>query len=264
MESTESLNLELVLITGTAGMLLLTTAIAVFIFLFQRKLIKRKLAYQQVEDLLHKQELKSAYALMEGQDQERQRIAEEMHDNLGSSLVTLTMYADTFLKSVKDAEQQALAQKVHEIAQKAHEEARRLSHRLDSSVLKYFGLEASLRDLANTVNKSERINVQLNLDLPELLENEISLNLYRITQELVNNTLKHADARNISIAITHVSGEYISYIYEDDGKGILENANTKGMGMRNISSRVEKLNGQLSLDKKGQKGFTAIIEIPIK
>ncbi|HMQ00566.1 MAG TPA: histidine kinase [Cyclobacteriaceae bacterium] len=264
MEGQENINLELILITGTAGMFLLAGAVVTFIYLYQRKLIKKKIAFQQIEQMLHKQELKSAYALLEGQDMERQRIAEEMHDSLGGSLVTLTMYADTFLKSTADSEQNALAEKVRIMAQKAYEEARKLSHRLDTGMLKHFGLKAAINDLVKTVAESGHVKINLALDLSQPLSSEVSLNIYRVIQELINNTLKHAQASEINLNLSQVNDEYISLIYEDDGKGIpLQLIESKGMGIRNIRSRIEKLNGNCSFDRTEKRGFTMIAEIPV-
>jgi len=81
---------EIVLLTlavGASGMLTLAVGIILFVFFYQRKLLKRKVAYQEIEDLLNQQELKNAYALLEGQEQERKRVSKELHDNLGSLLV---------------------------------------------------------------------------------------------------------------------------------------------------------------------------------
>ncbi len=264
MEGQENLNLELILIAGTAGMLLLAGAVVTFIYLYQRKLIKKKIDFQQIEQMLQKQELKSAYAMLEGQDIERQRIAVEMHDALGSRLVTLTMYAESFLKGNLSGEQRLIAEKMLDMAQNAHAEARSISHKLDTGVVKHFGLEATLKDLADVINQSNSVKVQLHSDIKADMSNEISHNLYRITQELLNNTLKHARASEITINVTQVNNEYISFIYEDNGQGLPSTyIESKGIGMRNVFSRIEKLNGEYTLGKKGLSGFTMIIEIPL-
>lgn len=258
------MNNETVLIIGSLGMLLLSTAIIGFIYLYQRKLIKRKLAYQKIEDLLKHQELKSAYALLEGQDLERQRIAEEIHDNLGSAFVTLSMYADALGKSLASGERQRIEEKIGDIARQAIQEVRKISHRLDSGALHHFGLKAAVMDLVSAINESGTIAIELNLNLSGKLTNEISINLYRILQEFLNNTLKHAEASKIAIEISQITDKYISFVYEDDGIGFsMESIHGKGMGLRNIRARVEKLNGQISFEKKPTNGFSAVIEIPL-
>lgn len=258
------LNTELVLVLGTSGMLLLTAAIAIFIYLYQRKLIKRKLEYQKIEDLLKKQELKSAYAMLAGQEKAHKRIAEELHDNLGSILVTLNMFADTLQKKTDPESQRHLAKKISEVAAIANEATRKISHSLDSGVLKHFGLATAVQELSDAVNESQAVSVTSHIQIEDQLDSEVSLNVYRIIQELINNTLKHAGATRINIDLNQIKDQ-LTLIFEDDGIGFTheEIMEKKGMGLRNLESRVERMDGQLILDSKKYKGTTTIIEIPL-
>ena len=258
-----SLNIDLVLILGTSGMLLLATAIILFIYLYQRKLIKRKLAYQKIEDLLKKQELKSTYALIEGQEAERKRIAQDLHDSLGSMLVTLNMYADTLIGKAAKKEVKQLAEKISDITQQATEETRRISHNLDTSMLTHFGLEAAINDLLNAIRKAKSMAIVSHIHLPHRLHKEVSNNLYRIIQELINNTLKHAHATKIHLEVSQISTEYISLIYEDNGVGFDTSTKVNGMGLTNIASRIDTTGGTLQIDSKIKKGSSFIIEIPL-
>lgn len=244
-------------------MLFLTTVIVMFIYLFQRKLIKRKLAYQKIENLLNQQELKSAYSLLEGQDIERQRIAEEIHDNLGSILATLSMYAHAIQKQQSLEEKLKYEEKISEITQHAMQEVRKISHRLDAGALKHVGLKNAIQDLIGAVNKTSGIKAVASLELPGNLPAELSINLYRILQELLNNTLRHANATEISLEITTVN-KTLSFIYEDNGPGFsTDNLKQKGMGLRNMTARVEKLNGNISFERKPTNGFSTVLEIPL-
>lgn len=259
-----NLDTEMVLVLGTSGMLLLTAAIAIFIYLYQRKLIKRKLEYQKIEDLLHQQELKSAYAMLAGQERAHKRIAEELHDNLGSILVTLNMFADTLQKKTDPESQRKLARKISEVAQIANEATRKISHSLDSGVLKHFGLATAVQELVDAVNESQSIQVASHIQIEDQLDSEVSLNIYRILQELINNTLKHAHASGIRIDLSQVK-DTLTLIFEDNGVGIETEPGmpAKGMGLRNLESRVERLSGLLTIDSKKNKGTTTIIEIPL-
>jgi len=264
MESQEaSINTEMVLILGTSGMLLLTTAIVMFIYLYQRKLIKRKLEYQEIEDLLKKQELQSAYSLIEGQESERKRIAQDIHDSLGSVLVTLNMYADTLSSKLNSGQDKQLTKKISYFAKQATEETRRISHNLDSGMLVHFGLKAGVKDLVDAVMAAKSIIVSFHADLPEAVNQDISINLYRIIQELINNTLKHAHATKINIELIQVNVEYISLIYEDNGIGFDKITKVNGIGLTNIASRTEATGGVLTIDSKKDKGSSFIIEIPL-
>lgn len=264
MESAGQISSYLVLIVGSGGMLLLATTIITFVYLYQRKLIKRKIAYQEIENLLRRQELKSAYALLQGQDMERQRIAEDLHDNLGSILVTLSMYAHSFRRANTPEEQSDLLKKIIEISDKATDETRKISHQLDSGALRHFGLEAALKDLVQALNSSNAIAIEAHIDLQGEMSNETGMNLYRILQELINNTLRHARASKINIDLTQISKECISFIYEDNGIGFAStDKNRRGMGLRNIHARVEKLNGHVTFGEKSRTGFSAAFEIPL-
>lgn len=263
MENSPTLTNQTALVWGTAMMLFLTTVIVMFIYLFQRKLIKRKLAYQKIENLLNQQELKSAYSLLEGQDLERQRIAAEIHDNLGSTLATLLMYTHALQKQKTQEDKLKYEEKINEITQQAMQEVRKISHRLDASALKHVGLKTAIQDLIGAINETAGIRAEAIIELPADLPGELSINLYRILQELINNTLKHAQATIITLDVTTVN-EMLSFIYEDNGVGFsLSNLSQKGMGLRNITARVEKLNGQISFERKPTNGFSTVIEIPL-
>lgn len=259
----KGLNNELILILGTTGMLFLAASIVTFIYMFQRKLIKRKIAYQEIENLLRQEELKSAYARLQGQEAERQEIARHIHDSLASAFVTISMYADSIKRAQSEADRKDLAEKMGRAAREASEQARIISHRLDSPSLHHFGLGAAVSDLIATVQNSGAITIESNIETIRPLQTEASVNVYRIVQELINNTLKHARATRISIDLSQISNEYISLIYEDNGIGFaLNDGHKKGMGWRNVQARVEKLNAIMTLGDGSSSGFSVAFEIP--
>jgi two-component system NarL family sensor kinase len=261
MEGENTLNYRLLVYLGTFGMLLLACAVIVFIYLYQRKLLKKKIAFQEIEDLLKKQELRSAYALLEGQDIERKRIAQELHDNLGSLLVTLNMYTDTALAATDSKKKDVLISKINVLASQAGDETKKLSHRLDSVALKHFGLETALKDLKEAIEGTRSIVINTSVILESELDGELTHNLYRIIQELVNNTLKHAKAEKISIDLHEVDNQSINLVYKDDGIGFDHKDIQTGMGLNNIKSRVAKLSGELNIEASN-KGTNVNIEIP--
>ncbi|WP_462247597.1 sensor histidine kinase [Ekhidna sp.] len=246
-----------ILFIGTLGMIVLAFAIVLFIYLYQRKLIKKSLENQQIQDLLREQEMKATYALLEGQDKERKRIAAELHDSLGSILVTLNMYADT-LQS-KGTTENDLIRKISETAQLANEETRKISHSLDSGMLKHFGLEAAIKQLSEAVSDAKQIQFGLEIQIGKI-SSDIGLEIYRIIQELVNNSLKHSQCTTIRLELNSIE-DNLNLIYEDNGIGFLKSQITPGMGLRNIENRVSKLNGDLTIDSSPDRGSTFIIEI---
>jgi signal transduction histidine kinase len=263
MEGEQEITYRTFVYLGTLGMILLASAVILFVFLYQRKLLKKKIAYKEIEDLLKEQELKSTYALMHGQDIERKRISEELHDNLGSILVTLNMFTDTALATHSPEKKDQLIGRIRELAEHAGSETRKLSHRLDSVSLKHFGIKTALNDLTNAIRETRQINVISSILIEQTIDGETSLNIYRIAQELINNTLKHAKATEIRIELYEVAGDYLSFIYSDDGIGFNPNQTSVGIGLKNVRTRAHQIGGEISIDSNA-KGMNVVIEIPLK
>lgn len=249
--------------------LVVIIAISGYLFLDQRRkrlkldaLRKEELTKQKIQALLQQQEIKTAYALLEGQDKERKRIATELHDNLGNILVTLNLYADTLLHKSKSDEVKDLVNRISDTSKNANEEVRKISHRLDSGLLKHFGLKAALSQLMEAVEVSKNIIITLELHLEETFTNEIGLQVYRIVQELVTNSLKHSNCTAIRLEVNHVNHE-MNLIYEDNGKGFDTQQMRKGIGINNIQQRIEQLNGDFKIDSLIGRGSTFIMEIPV-
>lgn len=262
MEDQKELLIQSMLVLGTSGMILLTSAIIVFVYLYQRKLIKRKLAFQEIENMLKQQELKSTYAILEGQDIERNRIATELHDNMGSLLVTLNMFADSALRTDNNVKKNELLNKITDLSSKATIEVRNLSHRLDSTKLQHFGLKAALNDLTELINQSNKAKITGEINIDEEPGYDLSINIYRITQELFNNALKHSKATHINFELHKIKNDYLSLIYHDNGVGFNKERIKNGLGIENIKSRVDKMNGEISIES-GSSGVNIIIEIPL-
>lgn len=256
----ETLN-SYILIIGSLGMGVLTLGVILFIVLYQRKLIRKENAYRNIERLLQDQELKSAYYLIEGQEQERKRIASDIHDNVGNLLATLKIYSDLVLQKEQDAEQRRLNEKVNTITELVTKEIRKISHSLDSGIVQSFGLRAAIDHLAEAVQQSGTLEFKLHYAVSPVLSGDVSLHLYRIVQELVTNTLKHAHASRIRVELTE-GGDEVKMIYEDNGSGFDPALVSTGIGLQNIRNRVHQLQGELNIQSTPQ-GSTFIIELPL-
>lgn len=250
-------NRRQLLILYLFSFLLIIASLAIYLIFNQRRKRVKAASDKQIQDILQEQEMKATYALLDGQDKERKRIAAELHDNLGSILVTLNMYADTLQEKPKEVP--FLAEKISEVAQLANEETRKISHSLDSGMLKHFGLEAAIRQLTEAVSVARSIQFDLSLQV-EKISSEDGLEIYRIIQELVNNTLKHSQCTKVHLELSQV-GVSLSIIYEDNGVGFKKSEIVAGMGLKNIENRVNKLDGELTIDSSPGKGSTFIIEI---
>lgn len=223
--------------------------------------MRRKEEFRRIEDLLKKQELKAAYGIIEGQDQERKRVAEELHDSLGGMLATLRMYSDLMHEQPLSTELRELATRISALSTEAAAETRRIAHDLGAGVLKNFGLAASLRQLCDAI-ANHKLAVHAFINIPASPDYDLSLHVYRIVQELFTNTLKHARASTIQMEVNVVEEEYLSIIFEDNGVGFDTTKAAGGMGLGNLRSRVELFQGTITIDSAPQRGTTTIIEIP--
>ncbi len=218
------------------------------------RLKEQELHQQQVDQMVREQELKSINAMLEGEEKERKRIAEDLHDRVGSMLSAMKLQTDTS------------DEKMTGLLDETVEEVRRISHNLETKVLNRFGLVAALEDLAEKINTSEKIHFELqHLDLSERLDNKVEINSYRIVQELVSNALKHSKATEITTQVNRIDNQLIITV-EDNGVGFdsLEaREKATGMGLKNIMSRANELNGNFNIDSGKGNGTTITVDFPL-
>lgn len=252
-----------VLIVGTLTLLLVVLAVIFFAFLFQRKLIKKQRAFREIENLLQKQEVKAAYQVLEAQEQERKRIAEDLHDRLGSRLAAVKLHFHAFRNNTNNTE--SFFTTGSNLLDEAIDEVRDISHNMLSGVLSKFGLVGALNDLKNTLEASKQLVFQIHTShLEERLDLAVEVSLYRIVQELISNILKHAQATEIILQVNRFEGE-ILLIVEDNGVGfeMKSDFDFMGIGLKNIKTRAGKLNGKINVDSRKGQGTTVTIEIPL-
>lgn len=227
-----------------------------------------KLAKKRIDDLLVELELKSTYSKLEGQDQERNRIAKDLHDRLGSMLATIKLYfttIETKMASLQISDNKENYNKANTLLDEACEEVRKIAYNIQSSVLAKFGLLAELNKLAETISASKQLKVQVNAHgLDNRLENTIEVKIYRMIQELVSNVLKHADSSELTIQLNK-HDKHLNIIVEDNGKGfdVQEVTQKSGMGLKNVESRIYGLGGTLNLDSSIGHGTTVSIDLTL-
>lgn len=255
-------NETFVLIFGTLAILTAVLILIVFAFLFQRKLIRRQKAFRDIELMLQSNEVKAAYAILDAQEFERVRIAEDLHDRLGSRLAAIKLH---FNAAGTGGNNNHLFLKGIELLDGAVEEVREISHNLISGVLSKFGLVAALEDLKETLESTKQISLDLHIhNIEDRLNLTTESNIYRIVQELVANVLKHSRATEVVIQLTRHESNMILLV-EDNGIGF-DPAHPRlapGIGLKNIRSRVSKLDGKINIDSAAGKGTVIIIEIPL-
>lgn len=245
------------------GSALVVIVLLLFVF-YRHKARKDKIiAEQKIRQLEEEKKLLAARSIVEGQEEERKRIAKELHDGLGVLLSTAKMHFTTI--SDKSPENKDLIQKATKLLEQASGDVRKISHNMMPGILTKFGLNEALEDLFEQLDESPGLTakIQISGDRERLPENT-EIMLYRIVQEMVNNTLKHAKATNISLTINYLS-EQLNIQYSDNGKGFIvnEKLQSKSIGLTSIQSRIDFLSGNLSIESSPGKGTVYIIQIPL-
>jgi len=230
--------------------------------------LKLKEKQIQIESLLKDQELISIRRILEIQELERQRIAQDLHDRLGSMLSMVKIHfsnTNTELDRLKDSNKNTL-NIASSLIDEACEEVRIIAHNLASGVLKNFGLVAAVQDMKKTLDgtghfKTEFVTHNMNSRLPS----DIEVMFFRIIQELVANIVKHAGATEISIQLLH-KNETLFLEVSDNGKGFINELEkfNNGLGFKNIRSRIYPLKGNLTIDSQLETGTSVFVEVPIK
>ncbi|MCF8247794.1 MAG: sensor histidine kinase [Saprospiraceae bacterium] len=207
---------------------------------------------QELKQLQQEQESAAVKSLFIGQEQERRRIANELHDSLGGLLYSMQLQLSKTPNSVAA---------LRPILENAIAENRRISQNLLPATLARLGLLPALREWAEQFEKTYTLPVHLDLpenDLP--LPDEIATSLFRIAQELMNNAAKHAGASRIALHL-HPGDETLSLLVEDNGAGFDPGQQTAGF-LKTVNSRTQLLKGKLHVDSQPERGTTVIVEIP--
>jgi two-component system, NarL family, sensor kinase len=249
--------------------LLLSIFVLVFYYIQKNKIAKKNelIAQQQISNLINEQEVKSYNAMIEGQEEERSRIATDLHDRLGSLLSTIKLLFNSLDSKIDLAQEENRNQykKANELLDESVVEVRRISHNLSTGMVISFGLVTALQELTESINDSQLIKCKLLVyGMEERLEQKIEIGVYRIIQELINNILKHAKANKIIIQINKIESS-INITVEDDGIGFDPKLKQKysGMGLKNLEKRASQLNGSFHIDSQPGEGTISVIEIPI-
>ncbi len=226
---------------------------------------QKQLSEQRVEQILTEQELRLVNATMEGQDKERQRVAKDLHDRVGSLLsgvkLQFSALEDRLSKVVANGPEQF--KKVLDLVDTAVGEVRRISHDLLSSNLAAFGLNAALTDLCDAVHVPGKMDVELSLfGVEERMARNVEVAAYRIVQEVVSNTLKHAQATTLTIQVTRTNDQ-LNILVEDNGRGFDPATVAQGMGTGNLHSRAAELGGKVNIDSRPGRGTSVSVDIPL-
>jgi len=238
-------------------------------FLYRRSNHKKLMAEkeqqmqkEQIKFLERQQQVVSLQSMVNGQETERTRIAKDLHDGLGGLFSTVKMYFSTLEHEQQQLKENELFKKSYEMVDTAATEVRRIAHNMMPEVLLKLGLEQALNDLCGNITASRMLQVQLQVHgMENRLGASTEIMLYRIVQELLNNIAKHAQATEAIVQFLR-EGNRLSVTVEDNGKGF--NTKTadlgKQAGLDSVKSRVDYLNGQISIESETNVGTTVMMD----
>lgn len=259
------------LVAAVLGFFLLGTILA---FVFYQRQIQQKEALllqealikdQKLTQLEQEQKIIAFKSMIVGEETERKRLAKELHDGLGGMLSNLKLALESPpAKSSKVSEEEIVAH-ARQMTDKASEELRRIAHNMMPQSLAKFGLITALEDLCDDINFSAGIEVNFqHFNIVNSTLSPISLPVYRLLQELLNNIVKHAEATEVTVQLSQNPTTLLVTV-EDNGKGFeVEKAlKEKGHGLGNLQSRVNALNGELEIDSRLNEGTSVQIQLPL-
>jgi two-component system, NarL family, sensor kinase len=247
-----------------SGIILLLVTIALLYFNYRNK---QKLQHQQIVKLETQQRLTVTEAVLKGEEQERTRMAKDLHDGLGGMLSGIK-YSFNNMKGniVMTANNAQAFERSMDMLDSSIKEMRRVAHNMMPEALVKFGLNTALKDFCNEIHQSGALHISYqSIGLDNIvIDQTVEITIYRVVQELLNNTMKHAAAKSAIVQVTK-SDDILFVTVEDDGRGFDTNLlnKAKGIGWSNIQNRVEFLKGKLDVNSQSGKGTSVLIEINI-
>ncbi len=251
----ENLNL---LQSAMIGMFFLTLVIVLFVVVYQRKLLRQERRHKEAEEA-HQLEL--LQATIESQEIERMRIGGELHDGVGGLLGAIRLLSES-LENTESDQRKIKEQRMNELIGESIQLVRSVSHDLYPVIISTLDLKEVFSSLNQRTVSATGLEIRMEMNDEVKVSQDVRHKLYRIHQELLTNTIKHAHATQICVNIS-LSEHNLSYAYTDNGRGLpADFERREGLGLKNVESRVKALNGQLILGNES-KGFSLVINISL-
>ena len=248
-----------IVIIGVLLLLLMAVALLLFFFFSRKKIVEKELEKKELE-VEHQKEMIHATILT--QEKERKRIAQDLHDDISSKLNVILLNSN-FLNDgeLSPEEYTKVYENIIKVTNKTLKSARKIAHDLLPPILEKFGLTSAIEELTDTYNTSKKVAIETQVEYPkDKLNKPQELHVFRIVQELINNSVRHGKAQSISLDFIS-KDDNLFLNYKDDGIGFDTDTveQKKGLGMKNIESRVEILKGELIIKSALNNGINVSI-----
>jgi len=255
------IRLQNFLFIGIAGLVLL----AGLLIYSQYKRYRLRKETQLQAEIMRQQEI-AVKAVMEAEENERERIAKDLHDGVGQMMSAAKMNLSAFESEIQfsNAEHKESFEKIISLVDESCKEVRTVSHIMMPNALLKSSLGAAIREFVDKLNnKTLKVHVYTE-GLDERLDSNVETVLYRVIQECVNNTIKHAGATTLDISLIK-DKDGISGTIEDNGKGFdtTDKEKFEGIGLKNITTRIEYLKGTVDFDSAPGRGTVVALHVPL-
>ncbi len=255
--------LSLLIIIGTVAMLLLAMSVVFFVIQYQKRVINHQLEIEKINAQKRKELLQAS---IQSEEEERMRIASELHDDVGATLASVRLFLHHASSPGSDPE---VMNESRELLDESIRKIRNISHKLQPAVLQQLGIRAALEAHAAMISRSQSVCMTANISesLPRLPE-QTELSLYRMVQELTNNLIKHAEARTIQLHAAMQANQYILEL-QHDGLGLDQQLYEQmifkpgAIGLKNIQSRLESVAGNIQFKEMSNKWWSICIYVNI-
>lgn len=218
---------------------------------------------ERIDRLMSDQETAMFEAVLETQEKERKKLAQDIHDNLGSFLATLKYQHEKVVPESDDHQLVKNHQATGQLISKAFEEVRSISHQMHSGQVFDFRLDTAIKELVQRIQATERFQLtyqqlEVATDLPQVVE----VNLYKVLQELLSNVMKHAQASEVVLQVNFTTEE-VTLMLEDNGIGFDPKTSSGGIGWSNICDRLRLIHARYEVDSALNHGTTVVIVVPL-
>lgn len=199
-------------------------------------------------------EKKILNAVINAEESSKSTFSQELHDGLGPLLSTVKLYLEWLSKPDVKQDKTKIIEKIKTTINEAYTTVREISYKLSPHILKNFGLISAIKAFTSRINETNILKINLVDNLEDRLPKIHEIIVYRAICELINNTLKHAEATKIDIEIERTKN-FLSINFQDDGKGFdIKEKISKGIGLENINNRLKSINGVMEIDSKINEG----------
>lgn len=248
-------------------MVILATFIILFVVIYKKRFLQQQNEIQEAKYIYQRELLE---ATIQVEEKERERIAKNIHDDLGTLLNVMRLNNISAIKKIHD--ETALLKVLEDnknLLNSTSEIVRNISKQLAPPILLKLGYSEGISELCSHINNTEELSVYFTSEnITSRFNHKIEIQLYRVTQEIINNIIKHAKASSINIHLV-LQNEVLNLSITHNGKGISSSTiegllqSPKGLGLKNIQSRVQAINGTVQYFTVGINNSKITIDIPL-